>query len=594
VRVLGISDHLTSGAAIIEDGRVVAAINEERLARRKMVMGFPRLSIAAVMEIAGVKPEEIDCVAVASEWGHFMNELVSFDEGVLGVKEGFVKELFFGVGERLSFLRSKLPILERFYYGLRKPVYDKRKSAIRDVLTREFDLRCPVEFVWHHYAHAASAYYGSGFEDALVVTIDGSGDGHSSHVYDVTGGKWTFLHSVPSFDGIGNYYGYVTALCGFKMGKHEGKITGLAAYGKDAYRDILEKFIRYEDGSMANVGNAFRRQAIRQIEEALPSDWSKEDLSATIQLLTEDICTRYVAYWAKKTGKRNVALAGGVVANVKINQRIHELPGVDSIFVYPAMSDEGLSAGAALLVESEKRPDGPRHGEKAFENVYLGPDFSDVQVENALKAKGLDYYRPQNYHREVAELIADGYVVARCAGRMEYGPRALGNRSILYRPDDASANDWLNDRLHRTEFMPFAPSTLAEDADRLYKSMDGARDTARFMTVTFDCTDEMHMKSPGVTHVDKTARPQIVSETDNHDYYHIIKEFRGLTDLSSVVNTSFNIHEEPIVCSPEDAIRAFQIGHLDVLAVGPFITKHPEADERIRASKDAPGAADGV
>jgi carbamoyltransferase len=585
---------LTSGAAIIEDGRLVAAINEERLARKKMVMGFPRLAIAAVMELAGVKPDEIDCVAVASEWGHFLDDHVSFDEGVLGVKEGFMKELFFDIGERLAFLRSKLPLLERAYYGLRQPVYNKRKQAIRDVMIREFDVRCPVEFVWHHFAHAASAYYGSGFEDALVVTIDGSGDGHSSHVYDVTGGKWSYLHSVPSFDGIGNYYGYVTALCGFKMGKHEGKITGLAAYGKDTYRDTLQKFIRYEEGSMVNVGNAFRRQAIRRIEQALPRDWSKEDLSATIQLLTEEICTQYVAHWAKKTGKRNVALAGGVVANVKINQRIQELPDVDNLFVYPAMSDEGLSAGAALLVESQKRPEGPRHGEKAFQHVYLGPDFSEAQAEDALKAASLEYYKPQNYHREIAEMIADGYVVARCAGRMEYGPRALGNRSILYRPDDASANDWLNDRLQRTEFMPFAPSTLVEDADRLFKGMDGARDTARFMTVTFDCTDEMHAKCPGVTHVDKTARPQTVSESDNYDYYHIIKEFRSLTGLSSVVNTSFNIHEEPIVCTPEDAIRAFQIGHLDVLTVGPFITKHPEADERVSASKAARGATGGA
>jgi carbamoyltransferase len=585
MRVLGISDHLVSGAALIEDGRVVAAINEERLARKKMVMGFPRKSIAAVMQLAGVGPREIDRVAIASHWGHFLDDLVPFDDGVLGVDEGIVKNLFFGVGERLAFLRSRVPALERAYYGLRKPVYEKRKRAIAAVLREEFDLTAPVEYVWHHWAHAASAYYACGFGDALVVTLDGSGDGHSSHVYDVTEGRWNFLHSVPSFDGIGNYYGYVTALCGFKMGKHEGKITGLAAYGTDKHREILERFIRYDAGSMCNVGNAFRNSAISKLRKALPADWRREDLAASIQLLSEDICTRYVAHWARKTGRRRIALAGGVVANVKINQRIHELDEVEELFVYPAMSDEGLSAGAALLVDAQARPGGRPAVEKCFDDVYLGPEYSEKEMAAALERSGVAFSRPAAYHEEVARLIADGYVVARAAGRMEYGPRALGNRSILYRPDDSSANDWLNERLQRTEFMPFAPTTLAEDAGRCFEGMDGALDTSRFMTITFDCTREMRSQCPGVTHVDGTARPQVVHESDNPDYCRIIREFRKLTGIGSVVNTSFNIHEEPIVCTPEDAIRAFQIGHLDVLALGPFIAKHPEADARVRATR---------
>jgi carbamoyltransferase len=180
-------------------------------------------------------------------------------------------------------------------------------------------------------------------------------------------------------------------------------------------------------------------------------------------------------------------------------------------------------------------------------------------------------------------LIAEGYVVARMDGRMEHGPRALGNRSILYRPDDPSVNDWLNERLQRTEFMPFAPATLAEDAERCYLGIAGAEDAARFMTITFDCTEHMRSTSPGVVHIDGTARPQLVSESDNPGYYRIIREFKRLTGISSVVNTSFNIHEEPIVCTPQDAIRAFQIGHLDVLAIGPFLVKNSQADTRVRA-----------
>jgi carbamoyltransferase len=583
LRILGITDHYISGAALVEDGQLVAAVNEERLDRRKMVMGWPRLSIASVLETAGVRADQVDRVAIASKWGHFLDELVDFSEGVFGVDEGSVKSLFFAVGSQLAGLRSRLPVLERLYYDLRKPVFARRRNRIREVLASELGIRCPIDFIWHHHAHAASAYYSSGYEDALVLTLDGSGDGHSSHVYDVSGGRWKHLHAVPSFDGLGNYYGYATHLCGFKTGKHEGKVTGLAAYGQDLYRNVLEQFIRYQDGTMVNVGNAFRTGAVDKLRKALPPDFKREDLAASIQLHAERIATRYVDYWRSRTGRSNVALAGGVHANVKINQRIHQLPGVESTYVYPGMSDEGLAAGAALLACAQAQPDLPMAGRKCFDHVYLGPDFSEQVIAKALDESGVAYQRNEHGEAEIARLIAEGYVVARMDGRMEHGPRALGNRSILYRPDDPSVNDWLNERLQRTEFMPFAPATLAEDAERCYLGIAGAEDAARFMTITFDCTEHMRSTSPGVVHIDGTARPQLVSESDNPGYYRIIREFKRLTGISSVVNTSFNIHEEPIVCTPQDAIRAFQIGHLDVLAIGPFLVKNSQADTRVRA-----------
>jgi carbamoyltransferase len=588
MKILGISDHFTSGAAVIIDGRVAAAVNEERLARKKMVMGFPRKSIAEVLRIAGVKPGELDQVAVASEWGHFLNDYVDFSNGVFGVDEGVVRNLFFSAGSRLSFLRSKVPFLERLYYDLRQPSFARRRSRIAEVLRDEFDITSPVEFRSHHFAHAAGAYYASGFEDGLMVTLDGAGDGHSSHVYEVTGGKWRYLHAVPSFDSVGDYYGYVTQISGFKAGKHEGKITGLAAYGKPAYREIFDRFIRYnEAGSMVNAGNCFRFAAIRKLLAALSKDFSKEDLAATIQTVTEDIATRYTSYWMKKTGQRNIGLAGGVFANVKVNQRIHEIEGVDSVFVYPAMSDEGIAAGAALIRWSELNPEAKPSGGRCFDHVYLGPEFSERDVAAALDAEGIEYSRPDESAGAIAKLVSEGYVVGRFAGRMEYGPRALGNRSILYRPDEPSVNDWLNKRLKRTEFMPFAPTALAEDADQYFSGLDGCRDTARYMTITFDCTDLMKRSCPGVVHVDGTARPQLVSEVDNPSYYRILKEFKRQTGLSCFVNTSFNIHEEPIVCTPDDAIRAFKDGHLDFLAIGPYLVKNPKPDTHERVEQGA-------
>lgn len=585
MKILGISDHIVSGAAIIEDGIVTAAVNEERLVRKKMVMGFPWKSIELVFELAKVRPDQIDAVAVGSKWGHFIPEYIDFDKGLFGIDRGVMKNLFFSVGATLSSVRAAAPFLETFYYGLRQPIFAKRRAKVEEVLRTKYGLRCPVEFVSHHYAHAASAYYASGYQDALVVTMDGAGDGDSAHVYDVRNGVWKLLHQVPAFDSLGGYYGYVTQVCGFTAGKHEGKITGLAAHGKPTYREILDRFIVYRNGSMVNVGNAFYTAAVKKLTDALPTPFDRADLAASIQDLSEDISTAFIGHWRQVTGARNIALAGGLFANVKINQFIHEIPGVESVFVYPAMSDEGLAAGSALAVYAERSPS--RSVGRCFEHVYLGPEFSDAHVTAAFEAEGVAFRRAGSVEDEIADLIAEGYVVARVNGRMEYGPRALGNRSILYRPDEPEVNDWLNKRLRRTEFMPFAPSTLAEDAHRSYENLDGAADTARFMTITFACTDEMKRLCPGVVHVDGTARPQLVSANDNPSYYKIIRAFKERTGLTSIVNTSFNIHEEPIVCTPEDAIRAFKIGHLDVLAMGPFIAKHPEADDRVKSAKAA-------
>ena len=300
------------------------------------------------------------------------------------------------------------------------------------------------------------------------------------------------------------------------------------------------------------------------------------DLAASIQELSEDITVRYVTHWIEKTGLHNVGVAGGVFANVLINQKVYEIDGVDSVFPYPAMSDEGIAGGAALVRFHEKAAKGESKPAKAFDTVYLGPSFSEEEIAAALDAKDVEYTRPENLEQEVARLLSENYVVARFAGKMEYGPRALGNRSILYRPDDPSVNDWLNQRLNRTEFMPFAPATIMENAERCYPHVAGVKDAARFMTVTQDCSEEMKRSCGGVVHVDGTARPQLVLEQDNPGYYKIIQEFEKLTGLPAIVNTSFNLHEEPIVCNPEDAVRGFLMGNLDVLAIGPFLAMNPK------------------
>ena len=240
------------------------------------------------------------------------------------------------------------------------------------------------------------------------------------------------------------------------------------------------------------------------------------------------------------------------------------------------MSDEGLAVGAGLALWAENvRANGEIPSTNVIKDVYLGREATDGEIEAEIRKVGMEYHRSDDVEREIASLLADGFVVARFNGRMEYGPRALGNRSILYHPTDPTVNDWLNKNLVRTEFMPFAPSTLAEYADQCFIGVEGAFDSARFMTITFDCTEWMKESCPGVVHIEGTARPQLVREEDNPGYYKIIEEFYRITGLPSIINTSFNMHEEPIVCTPADAIRAFQLGHLDYLAIGSFLIKNP-------------------
>lgn len=573
--ILGLGDHIDCGSALIEDGRVVAAINDERLVREKMVFGVPRESIRAVLELAGVGPADIDAVAVGTRNQHLVPEYTDFRGGWFGLKRSRYKQLLFDVGSRAARLRDTLPFLEDIYYALRRPAYAKRRRELRRILAAEFGITAPVEFVDHHYCHATAAYYSSDFgPDATVLTVDGGGDGISAKAFDVTEGRITELVSVPSFDSMGAFYSYITQICGFKAGRHEGKITGLAAHGEPIYVQLLDDLITFRDGRFVNTGNIFFHSALDELRALLPPDFEKADLAASIQQHTERLIELFASWWVERTGHPDVALAGGLFANVRVNQKIHELPGVNRCFVHPGMSDCGMGIGAALAVHYDREPR-PSLDTRCLDEVFLGPAYDEEEIRRALDEADVEHERVDDLEREVAGLLAEGAVVARFAGRMEYGPRALGNRSILYRPTDPSVNDWLNVALRRTEFMPFAPATLDEEASRCFLGVEGAERTARFMTITFDCTEWMKEHCPGVVHIDGTARPQLVRREDNPGFHRIIEEYRKLTGLPSIINTSFNLHEEPIVCSPQDAVRAFQLGHLDYLAIGPFLARNP-------------------
>lgn len=303
----------------------------------------------------------------------------------------------------------------------------------------------------------------------------------------------------------------------------------------------------------------------------LAKKYTREDVAGAAQIRLEEVVCALVAS-LEGTGLR-IGLAGGLFANTKLNQRICAMDSVAEVFVFPNMGDGGLSVGAAWLAWHRETGTMP----KPMRTMLLGTSPSEAEMEAALKSSGLAYSREDDIETKVAELLAKDNVVTLFNGPMEFGPRALCNRSILYPAKDPTVNDWLNRRLCRSEFMPFAPVTLAEYADQCYVGLAKAPVASRYMTVTFDCTERMQKESPAAIHVDRTARPQVVRKEDYPRIHAILTAYHALTGIPSVINTSFNMHEEPIVCTPDDAIRAFKASSLPFMAMGPFLVQGYEA-----------------
>src|SRR5688572_23375774 len=309
MKILGIADGLNSGAALIENGKILYAVNEERLIRAKMATGFPRESICRVLEDTHTRPEDIDVIAVAMVNDYFREKAVPF-EGWFVRDQAPLKETLLSASSHITKLFGARPILQKSYYGLKYQIGKARRKAIKDILARDWGLNSPVKFIDHHFAHACSAYFTAGLDEATGITMDGAGDNASSHVYQVRNGNFRKLWNVDSFNSIGNYYGYITHICGFKAHKHEGKITGLAAYGEPIYAEILKRFIGYQDGSIVNRGQVFYWAAVQAIERALPPSFKREDLAASMQQVLEDVGCAYIRHWTEKTGCADLALAG--------------------------------------------------------------------------------------------------------------------------------------------------------------------------------------------------------------------------------------------------------------------------------------------
>ncbi|MDD2710657.1 MAG: carbamoyltransferase C-terminal domain-containing protein [Verrucomicrobiae bacterium] len=579
-----------ASAALAADGRLVAAVSEERLSRKKGQWGYPWRAADACLKMAGISRADVDvfCVALnkfpacyfrkpswwreaGEKWNRLRRQLAGRPEEITVTMSDLIREVREG-----KMILADLFDWERF-----------RADGFK---------RAEVRFVDHHYAHAHSAACFSGFDRALVLTVDCVGaccaqdetGTHTlesvflqnlmplSHTTSVWSGRQLRRFCMTDINGSpGSFYGSVTEALGFISPRHEGKVTGLAAWGKttaldEPFRRVLglsrdkTHFVSEQIHERCGNISEARKAVIRRTMQGQ----SREEVSGSAQRILEEAILGHVAWALKETGMSKVAMAGGVFGNVKLNQHIMELPGVESIFVFPAMSDAGLAAAAAQLgtmgqceVETVKLAD-----------VYLGPSFSNEEVERVLAQAGFPYEKVTGAERaqRAARFIADGGVLGLFQGRMEYGPRALGNRTILASPCDAKINDDLNRRLSRSEFMPFAPSVLAEACPGIFENFERGAHAAEFMTVTYKVRREWQSRIPAVVHVDGTARPQAVHREKNPRYYDILKAYEKLTGLPVAVNTSFNVHEEPIVCRPEEAVQALREERIDALLIEDF------------------------
>lgn len=588
--VLGINPGFDGTAAIMIDGVVVAAVAEERLSRIKGHQGFPHRAIEKCIGIAKIDPREIDHVAFASTF--FLSFSKYFTDLMLSPKGlDFSNELPFEI--RMLMLKKDIEaeLLGKEKFHKSSSRYTRR--AYRTAF-REKGIRAPIIAVDHHLAHAASAYYLSQKDPCLIITADGTGDGLGAAAFIGKNGRLRKITQTSSLHAPGNYYSAVTSLLGFKRHRHEGKVLGLAALGDPSSTisffhpclDLSEDGMKFrvplvEDGNIDDV--ELKRWLVekglylgptnfklnRHMENGL-SAHSKEDIAAGAQRRLEEVFLGHIQRLLEKTGIQDIACAGGVFANVVLNQRILDLPQVSSISIHPNMGDGGLAAGAACVVTSrEIIKDGNRRLlPRPLKDVYLGPDYPVRYIGHILTNGNYLFSKPPDLSGRVAELLKNKKIVGCFQGRMEYGPRALGNRSILANPSIKDIKDRLNLRLRRTEFMPFAPIVREKDARRYFNVDLGAEYPMKFMTITCDATRETKEKAPGIVHVDGTARPQII---ENGFISKVLDKFKKKTGLGICINTSFNVHEEPIVCTPEDALRCFNQGCLDALVLGDFI-----------------------
>jgi len=555
--VLGIADNHDSCAAVVIDGRLVCAVNQERIDRIKHSGAFPWGAIDEALQLAGIRERDVDRIVVGSAFTPSAILRSMPDKHARARSAGQFSPWL----HRYIVYQSALKAA-----GMHTFEVDACQRILRRRLKARPFVKAAVEMMDHHQAHAEAAYRTQSRGECLVLTVDAMGDGVTATASMGHDGALDRLWRQSGLASVNTFYSRVTERLGFTAIRHEGKVTGLAAYVEPppALVTHMARRVHFDAPGFSVV-------SARKMDRADDDFWgefdkySREEVAAAAQHVLESAIVPFVAHWIRETGCKHVAVAGGIFANVKLNQRIASLDELASLWVVPHMGDGGLAVGAALGSVGTV-PHQVAH-------VFWGTAPTDKEIRQALSVAGLSKRKTKDIPQEVASMLADGKVVARCTGAMEWGPRALGNRSILASPFDAAINDWLNERLQRSEFMPFAPVIRSEDADRWFKGVSKAPESARFMTVCFDVTPEFADACPAAVHVDGTARPQIVRSDEQPELHATLTAFGERTGTPALINTSFNMHEEPMVRTATDAIRAWQAAKLDGLWLGDHLLK---------------------
>ncbi len=546
-----------SSAALFDNYRLLAAVAEERLNRVKCSGGFPEKSIAEVLRIAGVERRHIDVlVCTRCLFGrHYFNHRRSYER----------------LREEVRRLTGR-PRMHEISLVLRKnPGYRAEDVFNTGALLADLGLRpdARVFFSNHHFTHALPSLFFTGWDEALLYTADGVGDQVYYSHYLLQDGRLTNLYGDDRWLGenhpsgsLGLAYGCVTEALGWKINRHEGKLTGLAAYGEPT---LLPEMLRHygvsDDGRIAM--DFADHRVMRECFHRLALTETRENAAASVQALLEHCIRELVGRLLDIHKVRRLGLAGGVFANVRLNRLLAETLPVDEVFIVPPMGDDGLVIGGVLqfLLERDGLPAWLAQ-RRRLTNVYWG-DNHNALVDKVFAASPAVFREDGDPAATAAEWLAQGRIGAIYNGRMEYGPRALGARSILANPADPEITRKLNQRLQRSEFMPFAPVVSEDDSGAVFDIGPGNRYAAHFMTVSCDVRREWRAKIPGVVHVDGSARPQIIERADNPCYFDVLGAFKARTGLPVLVNTSLNVHEEPIVNRPEECLKTLEEGRVD-------------------------------
>ena len=566
--ILGIHTNHESGAAIVKNGEVLAAMNEDRIRNIKHYEDYPTKSIEEVFRISKVDPSEIDAVAITNvAEPRFKKKFSPHTE-------------YLNMITRWSWVTSNSDGLKQlsFYHHNFNKIYDMKKLLAKIGVQLK-----QIIFVEHHLAHAASAYYLSPWnlnDDVLVLTADGQGDGISSTVSTGKKGKIDRLmdSETNARDSLGELYSIISGFLGMHYGYHAGKVMGLAPYGDTT--KCINLITKMHDLDNTNslvfknkLGGIHLFQQNVRVEKLLHNQ-RFDNIAAAVQERYETLTINWIKNAIKKTGIRKLACAGGNFQNVKTNQKILALEEVDDAFFCPAASDEGLAVGVALQgYFTLAFNDGILPNKVPLKKPYFGSYFSNEEIKDCIAKNNLLEKSTflDNIDEEIGEQISkQGNVVARFSGRMEWGPRALGNRSILADPSDQKMIKKINQAIKKRDFwMPFAPSILS---NRLDDYLENSRDSP-YMTLTFDTTEKRSEMSAAIHPYDLTCRPQTVNSDYNPGYEKVLKSFEAKTGIGAVLNTSFNLHGNPIVWNPEIAIDTFNNSELDAIALGNYLLK---------------------